>query len=218
MNLKTYLKRIYSYLYWKIKNKQNKQRVFNYMISPNSNIGKKVMIRDKTEIANISIGDYSYISGPRSFVRNAEIGKFCSIARDVVIGVEGHNYNWLTTSPIITSTWYEFINENHIDEPRKGQVIIKNDVWIGLNAIIFPGITIGDGAVIAAGAIVTKDVEPYSIVGGNPAKHIKYRFSKEIIEKLLDIKWWDWKDTKIKDNIALFYDVETFVRSNNNIK
>lgn len=89
-------------------------------------------------------------------------------------------------------------------------VVIGNDVWIDANVVILPGVHIGDGAIVAAGAVVTKDVEPYSIVGGVPAKHIKYRFPKEMCEAFLRIKWWDWPVEKIKENLELFYQPELF--------
>ena len=95
--------------------------------------------------------------------------------------------------------------------------VIGNDVWVGMNVIIMRGVTIGDGAVIAAGSVVTADVEPYSIAGGIPAKHIRYRFSKEIIESLLEIRWWDWPEEKIRKNVHLFYDIENFIRMHTKI-
>jgi len=85
--------------------------------------------------------------------------------------------------------------------PAKGDTIIGNDVWIGYKATIMPGINIGDGAIIAANATVVKDVEPYSVVGGNPARELKRRFDEETIEKLLEIKWWDWKIGRITQNV-----------------
>ena len=88
--------------------------------------------------------------------------------------------------------------------------MIGNDVWIGRNAIILPGNTIGDGAIIAAGAVVTHDVPPYTIVGGVPARPIRKRFSDDIIEKLLEIKWWDWPEEKIVENFEYFYQPEKF--------
>ena len=175
--------------------------------------GRYSILRKGVEIGpNVELGDYSYISGPRSYIEDAKIGKYCSIARQTIIGVSGHNYNWVTTSPIIASIYYDMIDKD-ITVPQRERPIIGNDVWIGINAIIMRGVKIGDGAVIAAGAVVTKDVAPYSIVGGNPAKHIKYRFTESTIEKLLEIKWWDWDKEKIKRNISLFYDTENFIKN-----
>lgn len=172
------------------------------------------MIRKNTEIGfDVSIGDYSYISGPINYIEAARIGKFCSIARQTVIGVSDHNYNWVTTHPIIVDKRYRFISENE-PEPQKAAPIIGNDVWIGINSIIQRGVEIGDGAVIAAGSIVTKNVEPYSIVGGVPAKHLKYRFTEKQIEALMKIKWWDWERERIKEESRYMYDIEMFIARN----
>lgn len=104
-------------------------------------------------------------------------------------------------------------NAPFVNSPIRDNKPIKigNDVWIGANVIILPGVVIGDGAVLAAGAVVTKDVEPYSVVGGVPAKLIKKRFSDEMIEKFLKIKWWDWTIEEIEENIELFYQPEKFI-------
>lgn len=91
-------------------------------------------------------------------------------------------------------------------------VNIGNDVWIGQNVVILPGVTIHDGAVLAAGAVVTHDVPPYTIVGGVPAKTIKKRYSDEIVDKLLRIRWWDWLDEQIKENLELFYQPDVFLK------
>ena len=109
---------------------------------------------------------------------------------------------------------YEFnpaINDFRSYLAPNQQCVIGNDVWIGWHAIITPGVSIGDGAIIAAGAVVTHDVPPYAIVGGIPAKVIRKRFSDDMIEKLLKIKWWDWSDEKIMENYAYFYQPEKFV-------
>ncbi len=168
------------------------------------------MIRKGIDVGKIEIGDYSYLSGPNSYIEEAIIGKYCSIARQVTIGVSGHNYEWVTTSPIITSPSYGIV-ESVVEEKQKPAPIIGNDVWVGMNVMIMRGVTIGDGAVIASGAIVTSDVQPYSIVGGVPAKHIKYRFDQEQIQSLLQIKWWDWNEDKIKANRHLFYEIGKFI-------
>ena len=131
------------------------------------------------------------------------IGKYCSIAEGVTIIPGGnHRVDWVTTYPLRIK--FKMDGANQDGHPStKGDVIVGNDVWIASGVKILSGVKIGDGAVIGANALVSKDVEPYSIVGGNPAKHIKYRFSDEIISKLLEIKWWDWEDEKVKENVDL---------------
>ena len=127
------------------------------------------------------------------------IGNFCSIAGNVNIYLGGnHRTDWVTTYPFGHINQHIFNNFNGQGHPAtKGDVVIGNDVWIGQNVTIMSGVTIGDGAIIANNSHVVRNVEPYSVVGGNPAKLIKYRFTKEQIEKLLEIKWWDWDDDKI---------------------
>lgn len=99
-------------------------------------------------------------------------------------------------------------------ELRNNQsIIVGNDVWIGANVVLLPGVYIGNGAIIAAGAVVTHDIEPYSIVGGVPAKKIRYRFEHDVIEKLQEIQWWNWDVEKIEDNIEMFYQPEIFLKS-----
>lgn len=146
------------------------------------------------------------------------IGSYCSIAANVHIYLGGnHNINWVTTYPLGASleTKTNPFNIESVGHPfTKGDVIIGNDVWIADNVTIMSGVTIGDGAVIANNSHIIKDVEPYSLVGGNPAKHIKYRFSQEQIKKLLEIKWWDWEDEKInKFSPVLCNDIEKFLQS-----
>jgi len=137
-----------------------------------------------------------------------EIGKYCSIADGVEIMLGGeHNYKCATTFPFKTLS-KEFFRQTNtcidnlpIDRRSKGDVIIGNDVWIGRKALILSGVKIGDGAIIGASSVVTKDVPDYAIVAGNPAKIIKYRFSKEKIMFLLNEKWWDWDISKIYENL-----------------
>ncbi len=207
---KTFLGRIFLFFYWNYRNLTEGLKIYNYKLSRRTELGKKTMIRSGTEMFHLSLGDYSYISGPGNLVEEAKIGKFCSIARQVIIGVKGHNYDWVTTSPIITSKELGFI-ENDVVEPQKEMPIIGNDVWIGMNSIIMRGVNRGHGAVIAAGSVVTSDVLPYSIVGGVPAKHIRYRFTEDQIQKLLTIKWWEWEEKKIMDNSHMFYKIEDFI-------
>lgn len=151
-----------------------------------------VLIASGTIVQNdVKIGEYSYINR-NSYVENCTIGKYCSISSGVYICPYEHNYSLITTHPLA--------NRESIEPKRKG-VKIGNDVLISLNAIILEGIQIGDGAVIGAGAIVTKDVKPYEIVAGVPAKHIKFRFSQDKIDYLMNLQWWNWGNKIIKRNI-----------------
>ena len=131
-----------------------------------------------------------------------DIGKYCSVAFGVTIVASGeHNYCGAANFPLAA------VLKGDVDRDTfsKGPVRVGNDVWIGANATILSGVTIGDGAVVAAGSVVTKSVPPYAIVGGAPAKIIKYRFPIETIERLLRLGWWNWHPEKINQNMSLFY-------------
>ncbi len=211
--MRKYLKVIIAPLYWRIMNRLHNYQVESTQVGFRAVIGRRVIIRAGSEVSSsVKIGDYSYISGPRSFVGSANIGKFCSIARETTIGVSDHNYRWVTTHPIIIDPEYGIVKDP-VEEPQKPAPIIGNDVWVGMGAFIMRGVSIGDGAVVAANSVVTRDVAPYSIVGGNPARHIKFRFPPEIVAALLEIRWWDWSDEKIRKNRENFRVVEAFVRA-----
>lgn len=160
------------------------------------------------------IGRYTY--GFEDILLNENIkfiGSFSSIAKNLFIVPNSHKLNWITTSPILALKDFGFSKKDLIMEYypyEKREVVIGNDVWIGANCIIFEGVKIGDGAVIAAGSIIRRDVPPYAIVV-SVDKIIKYRFSKETIDKLLKIQWWNWPDEKIKENLNLLYKPEEFV-------
>lgn len=145
------------------------------------------------------------------------VGNFCSIAANVHVYLNGnHRHDWVTTYPFGHINSNVFNNFNGVGHPSgKGDVVIGNDVWIGNNATIMSGITIGDGAVVACNSHVVKNVEPYSMVGGNPARLIKYRFTQEQIEKLLEIKWWNWDDKKINKFTPLLCnpDIDEFIKA-----
>jgi len=130
---------------------------------------------------------------------NLIIGSFCSIASDCKVFLGGdHRTDWITTYPFGHTNQHIFNGFDGMGHPKSnGDVIIGNDVWICAGSTIMSGVTICDGAVIAANSHVVKNVDPYTIVGGNPAKPIKKRFSTDVIEKLLKLKWWEWDDTKI---------------------
>lgn len=149
------------------------------------------------------------------------IGKFCSIGQNVTVMMGGnHRTDWITTYPFPyplppIGPWPNALGIEDFAW-SKGAVTIGNDVWIGMNATILSGVTIGDGAVVAAGAMVTKDVPPYAIVAGNPAVVKKKRFRDDQIAALLRIKWWDWSDDKINQNLRLMCStsIDTFIAIN----
>lgn len=152
-----------------------------------------------------AIGKYSYIAGAR--VQSAQIGRFCSIGPKSRLGGLGHHpVKWISTHPVFFSKLEQanvtFSKEDYFQECA--DVRVGNDVWIGAGVLVLDGVSISDGAIIAAGAVVTKDVEPYAVMGGIPAKLIKYRFDSEIIDELLCITWWNWPDTLLEDYAYLF--------------
>ena len=184
---------------------------------PLENYDRLCFLKNVVKNPNIIVGDYTYyddFENIENFEKNVKyhfdfvddkliIGKFCMIASDVKFIMNGANHltDSLSTYPfaIFGKGW-----ENAMDGknyPKKGNINIGNDVWIGYNATIMAGVTIGDGAIIATNSTITKDVEPYTIVGGNPAKEIKKRFSKEVITTLLELQWWNWDINKITRNI-----------------
>ena len=184
---------------------------------PLPNYERLCFLKNLVKNPNIIIGDYTYYDDfetVENFEKNVKylfdfigdqliIGKFCMIASDVTFIMNGANH----LSKSITSYPFAIFGEARSDAmdgksyPTKGNTEIGNDVWIGYGATIMPGVKIGDGAIIASKSVVTKDVEPYTIVGGNPAKEIRKRFSEEKIKQLLDLKWWDWPVEKITKEV-----------------
>jgi acetyltransferase-like isoleucine patch superfamily enzyme len=147
-----------------------------------------------------------------------KIGKYCSIAGDVVIFLGGeHRSDWVTTYPFNVLEPTAKSIQGH--PWSRGDVNIGNDVWIGTGAFIRSGVTIGSGAIIGAKSVVTKNVEAYEIVAGNPARTIRKRFSDKIIQELLEISWWDWPEEKVRAEISflLSNNIEDFIRRNRNV-
>lgn len=189
----------------------------NYFESP----FKGIPLKDQVKNPNIIVGEYSYYSGyyhgvpfdecvhyldpTRNDVDRLLIGKFCSIADGVTFlmaGNQGHRLDWISTFPFYYAP--EFAEERAQDAYLPaGDTVIGNDVWIGTEALLLPGVRVGDGAVIAARTQVIKDIPPYTIVGGNPMREIRKRFSEQQIELLLQLRWWDWPDEKIREALPI---------------
>lgn len=185
----------------------------------NCTINKTALINSGSTVYGSCIGRYSYM-GYDCEIINTEIGSFCSLASGVRIGEAEHPIEWVSTSPVFQKVKNSSIKKRfaQIELPPSKRTIIGHDVWIGTNAIIKQGVHIGTGAVIASGAVVTKNVEPYAIVGGCPARLIRYRFTAELITKLLKSEWW-----KLDENILMKIgytanNPENFIKSVNNHK
>lgn len=162
-------------------------------ISVQANYGKNVRIGENVMVTDdVIVGDYTYVNR-NSTLENCVIGKYCSISEGVKINPVEHNLRLITTHPLA--------GENGHYGQTNETVHIGNDVLISLNAIILSGVNIGDGAVVGAGAVVTKNVPAYAVVAGVPAKVLRYRFTQEEIEMLEEIKWWDWPADKIRRNM-----------------
>lgn len=149
-------------------------------------------IRGKASLSNVRMGRFTYVG--ESNLSNCNIGAFCSIGREVFVGGLGsHPGYWLSTHPVFYSTLKQagitFVLESKYEEHK--QTYIGNDVWVGLRCVLIDGVTVADGAIIAAGAVVVSDVPPYAVVGGVPAKIIKYRFTKDLVDELLEWQWWN---------------------------
>ena len=191
-------------------------------IYPRANDHETVYLKSVVKNSNIIVGDFTmyndFVNDPRQFESNnvlyhypinhdkLVIGKFCSIAcgAKFLFTSANHTQTSLTTYPfpIFFEEWGLDIQNITSAWDNKGDIIIGNDVWIGYEAVILSGVTIGDGAIIGTRAVVTKDVPPYTIVGGVPAKPIRKRFSVDTISALLKIKWWDWPKERIKQRIS----------------
>lgn len=174
----------------------------NIFVSERVRITNDVLIWAMSEV---SIGRYTSITGPTTVITanvNAiKIGAFTSIAHGVTIFESNHNTKKASTSNIhlrvINGSWTE-------DVTSKGAIEIGSDVWIGTHSTVLSGVSIGDGAIVAANSVVTRDVPPYAIVGGTPARVISYRFSPEIISALQDLKWWEWTVSQIQQRERFF--------------
>lgn len=175
-------------------------------------------IKNTVSNPQISIGDYTYYDDPEDsedFERNVLylfpfvgdrliIGKFCAIARGVKFIMNGanHRIDGFSTYPFyIFGQGWEQATPTEGEESNKGDTIVGHDVWLGYEAVVMPGVDIGHGAIVAARSVVTRDVLPYTVVGGNPARVIRHRFSDEVIQALLELAWWDWSIDRISRHL-----------------
>lgn len=189
---------------------------------PRTGDTQTIYLRDAIDGPNVEVGEYTiyndFVHDPRDFERNnvlyhypvngdrLKIGKFCSIACDAKFLFNSANH---ALGSLSTYTFPIFYEEWGLDRrsvadawDNKGDIVVGNDVWIGYEAVILSGVTIGDGAVIGARAVVTKDVPPYTIMGGVPARPIRRRFDEATVETLLRLRWWDWPKEKIARNLV----------------
>ena len=176
---------------------------------------KEIYVKPTVHNPNITVGDFTYIADSEfeSHITNFYpwsrdkliIGKFCQIAAGVefIMNDANHQMNAVSTFPFYTLEGWEMEPPAPSDMPFKGDTVISNDVWIGQNAVILPGVHIGDGAIIGANSVVGSNVEPYAIVAGNPAKMIRKRFDDDLIELMLRFKWWDKSVDEINSLIPI---------------
>lgn len=201
--------------YFHVRRKFPTAKLYYKAFARQSQLGEYVTIYEKSNVHQCEIGDYTYIAG-QSTLLNTRVGKFCSIGPGVRCGLGRHPVNFVSTHPIFFSIFKQaqitFADKAYFKELLP--IEMGNDVWIGANAVILDGVNIGDGAIIAAGAVVNKDIPAYAVVGGVPAKTIKYRFSQKEIKYLMEFKWWNKENSWIKDNWKSFHDIELFSRNN----
>ncbi len=184
----------------------------------NSQIHKTSKVEAGSEIVNSTFDKHSFC-GYNCEINSCDIGSYCSIANNVIIGGGMHPMDWVSMSPVFykgrDSVKAKF--SEHKREPVK-RTIIEHDVWIGQNVLIKQGVKIGTGAVIGMGSIVTKNVEPYTIVAGSPARIIRKRFDAEIINSLFDSKWWELSDKELQELGPYIKEPQEFLKQLNNNK
>lgn len=149
---------------------------------------------------DITVGTRSNMQPKCEVIGDVTIGNYCAIARNTVFQQTNHE----TTKPAMQMRFYTDVLGDSLEHTTNGPIVIGNDVWIGTQSIILSGVTVGDGAIIGAGSIVTRDVAPYSVVAGVPAEHVKWRFPEEIREALLELSWWDWDEDQIRAHKEFF--------------
>jgi acetyltransferase-like isoleucine patch superfamily enzyme len=207
------------YHHWRLSVKfKSKRTIIGFGASVNNSVlGYDVFVGANSRISNSSLGDHTYLN-TETKISSAKIGKYCSVGSNVRIGIGSHPTNMVSTHPCFYANnkgFRTFADKMYYFE-EEGTINIGNDVWIGSDVAILNNVNVGDGVIIAMGSIVTKDVPDYAIVGGIPAKVIKYRFQENIIKSLLDIKWWEFQDDTLLRSYKDFHSVEKFVEKYKN--
>lgn len=203
--------------YLQIKERKKHLKIGSMSYVSRCSFGKYNTIYDNVICKESEIDDYTYITSGTK-ISKSKIGKFCSIGPSCKIGLGIHpSTNYVSTHPIFFSTSRQaqitFVEKNYFQESK--EIFIGNDVWIGANVIIIDGVKIGDGAIVAAGAVVTADIPEYAIVGGVPAKIIKYRFNKSQIYFLHELNWFAKEESWLKENVELFHDINKMQKPKN---
>lgn len=178
-------------MYWWQRSLRIGATIESALVNRRAVVEEGVVVRAGVTIGeDVRLARRSYVSGPGTIVDSADIGPFCSIAAGALIGLGEHPLDWVSTHPAFYSRRFGLIKADDLNRPRARRPVLQADVWVGAGALIRRGVTIGVGAVIGMGSVVLRDVEPYSIVAGVPARHVRFRIDAPLRASLLSSEWW----------------------------